>query len=201
MGRKSIRFLSSVISSALFLMIIATPVFADRGNEKYSKHYNIPNILTDFQYFIEGNFNGSGHVVGAVAVGGVFDKSNSIADGQITPSYIYDVKQANIGTANYVDGDKTVFYGINSSGSALEDKFIQNENYIDMDEAFTSLRAHSSLIASSAKKTYNISDIDDSGTIVYGATVLDVDVTEGDILIPWNVYSQIDVINVVGCGE
>lgn len=201
MKRALTRLLSPVIAISMFLMIMVTPAFADRGTEKYPKSYTIPNVLTDFQYFVKGNFTGGGHVVGAVAVGGVFDKSNAISDGQITPSYIYDVKQANIGTGNYYDGDKTVFYGINSSGNTLEDKFIQNEGYINMNSAFAALSANSAAIASSPTKTYTASDIDNNVPSIYGAAVLNVDVTDGDILIPWGVYSQIDVINLIGFGD
>jgi hypothetical protein len=165
----------------------------------YGKNYTIENALTDFQYFIQGDLSGSGHTVGAVAVGGVFDKSNTICDGQVTPSYIYNVKNATLGTGNFYAGNKTVYYGINSTGSSLDSKFVKDSGYINMTSAFTALNSEAAEKADSATKEYVASDIGTNSNI-YGASVLNVDVTNGNIKIPWSVFSAIDVINVTGYG-
>ena len=196
---------SAVVSLLLAFGLLCNPflltsnAITSDSAATYGKDYTMENALTDFQYFVQGDLSGSGHTVGAVAVGGVFNKSNTICDGQVTPSYIYNVKKASIGTGNFYDGDKTVYYGINSTGSSLDSKFVKDSGYIDMTSAFTALKSEAAEKADSATKEYAVSDIGTNSNI-YGASVLNVDVTNGNIKIPWSVFSAIDVINVTGYG-
>ena len=186
---------SSVVSSATALPFIVGS--ADDIPPSYPKTYTMENVLTDFQYFIKDDFTGSGHVVGAIAVGGTFDKINTICDGQITPSFIYDVKQATVGHANYVKGDKTVYYATNSSGKELSENFVQNPAYINMESAFEKLTKQSEKIASESR-TVTADEIKAKYVDGYDSKILDIDVEGGNVAIPWSVYSEISVINLTG---
>lgn len=188
----SLVFLCSII----FIVYLSPGATVNAGPGTYPKSYNIGNVLTDFQYFVGGDFTGSGHTVGAVAIGGSFDKDNTIADGQVTASYINDVVRATIGTGNYYPGDKTVYYATNSTGASLDPKFVQNPGYIDMISAFSVLAAESVALADAA--SYTAIEADVNTTVVWGARTLNIDVTNGNIEIPWSLYQTIDCINLVG---
>ncbi|MBQ7008993.1 MAG: hypothetical protein IJN05_07235, partial [Ruminococcus sp.] len=189
---------TSVVSSATSVPSMMST--ADDIPISYPKTYTMENVLTDFQYFVKDDFTGSGHVVGAVAVGGTFDKENTICDGQITPSYIYDVKQATVGQAFYVKGDKTVYYAKNSTGNDLSEYFVENPAYIDMEKAFGKLEKQSAEIASEGRVVTE-NDLKVIYIDGYDSSFLDIDVEGGNVTIPWSVYEKTDVINLIGFAD
>ena len=190
------KLLSAAVAASLAASIVTVAMAS--ADDTYKKDYTIRNVLSDYQYFVKENFTGSGHTVGAIAVGGTLDKQNTFGDGQIVPSFIGDVKTATFGNGNFYNGTKTVYYGTNSTGGELGSNFEVNPDYIDMQTAFDKLIAESQSIPSE-NDAYTVT-ADELGSLdaIYGATVLTVDVSNKNIVLPWSVYSQCDVINLVG---
>ena len=121
------------------------------ANDRYSKGYNISSILSQFQFFLSGNvtMNSSGHTVGAVVVGGDMSLDNTFGDAAIVPSYVKNRKNGTFGTAwhgKYPDKCNTVYY---DTGAENEDKniWVKNAGYINLDEAFASIKEQSNELA------------------------------------------------------
>ena len=188
--------------TALMVSASAAAIYVSANSVEYSKPYTIENALSDFQYFVKGDLIGGGpigggHTVGAIAVGGVMNKTNTFGDGQVNPSYIYDIETANFGSGKYYEGNKTVYYGVNNSEEELPDNFKQNNNYIDMDQAFESICQQSLDIANTSAYVCTESDLVPFADWVQDTNQLNIDVTKGSINIPWTVYEQTDIINLV----
>ena len=88
------RVLPALLAASIAVGTFAANAFAVGSDDRYDKAYTIGNILSDFQYFTKGDLKGSGHTVGAVAVGGTMDKGNSFGNGAVTPSFINKIDQA-----------------------------------------------------------------------------------------------------------
>ena len=188
--------------TALMVSASAAAIYVSANSVEYSKPYTIENALSDFQYFVKGDLigggpTGGGHTVGAIAVGGVMNKTNTFGDGQVNPSYIYDIETANFGSGKYYEGNKTVYYGVNNSEEELPDNFKQNNNYIDMDQAFESICQQSLDIANTSAYVCTESDLVPFADWAQDTNQLNIDVTKGSINIPWTVYEQTDIINLV----
>ena len=188
--------------TALMVSASAAAIYVSANSVEYSKPYTIENALSDFQYFVKGDLigggpTGGGHTVGAIAVGGVMNKTNTFGDGQVNPSYIYDIETTNFGSGKYYEGNKTVYYGVNNSEEELPDNFKQNNNYIDMDQAFESICQQSLDIANTSAYVCTEADLVPFADWAQDTNQLNIDVTNGSINIPWTVYEQTDIINLV----
>ena len=193
---------SAAAVTALMVSASAAAIYVSANSVEYSKPYTIENALSDFQYFVKGDLTGGGptgggHTVGAIAVGGVMNKTNTFGDGQVNPSYIYDIETANFGSGKYYEGNKTVYYGVNNSEEELPDNFKQNNNYIDMDQAFESICQESLDIANTSAYVCTEADLVPFADWAQDTNQLNIDVTKGSINIPWTVYEQTDIINLV----
>ena len=105
------RVLSTLLAASIAVGTFAANAFADGSDDRYDKAYTIGNILSDFQYFTNGDLKGSGHTVGAVAVGGTMDKGNSFGNGAVTPSFINKIDQAAAAFGVYkFEGSNDVLY-------------------------------------------------------------------------------------------
>lgn len=104
------RVLSTLLAASIAVGTFAANAFADGSDDRYDKAYTIGNILSDFQYFTKGDLKGSGHTVGAVAVGGTMDKGNSFGNGAVTPSFINKIDQATAASPIVTNGKFSVSF-------------------------------------------------------------------------------------------
>lgn len=180
-----IRTAAGVTAAAVAVTTSLAAVSAD--NDKYSKPYTIKNVLSDYEFFVEGDFNSASHIVGAIAAGGTLSVG-SFGDGQIVPSYGHVLKYNSFGDSQWVDEahkNNTVYYGTSKS-NVNGDNFIENDTYIDFSEAMEKIRKESAWIAKTGTK------LDDSNYDVSTQTVT-IDLTNTDsksFTIGYDLYSK-----------
>lgn len=161
--------LPALLAASIAVGTFAANTFAVGSDDRYDKTYTIGNILSDFQYFTKGDLKGSGHTVGAAAVGGTMDKGNSFGNGAVTPSFINKIDQAAAAFGVYkFEGSNDVLYYVDGVekmqnwGSSL--KTVKSDGkYIDFDAAFTAVEKQSEALAA-AGKTLSAADINDEGS-------------------------------------
>lgn len=145
------RTAAGVTAAAIAVTTSIAAVNAD--NDKYTKPYTIANVLTDYQFFVEGDFSHGGHTVGAVAVGGSA-KIGAFGDGQVAPSYIHHVESVgNFSDCTWVDEANkahNVYYGESDIGERTN--FVKNDDFIDFTEAMSRIRKESQWIADNGTK-------------------------------------------------
>lgn len=145
------RTAAGVTAAAIAVTTSIAAVNAD--NDKYTKPYTIANVLTDYQFFVEGNFEHGGHTVGAVAVGGSA-KIGAFGDGQVAPSYIHHIESVgNFSDCTWVDEAHkahNVYYGESDIGERTN--FVKNDDFIDFTEAMSRIRKESQWIADNGTK-------------------------------------------------
>ncbi len=85
---------------ALAFVVIGGITYA--ANEKYEKSYTVRNILSDYQFVVDGDVTVDCHAVGAMAIGGNA-KVSSFGDGAIAPSYFRNlISYGNYSKAQYL---------------------------------------------------------------------------------------------------
>lgn len=145
------RTAAGVTAAAIAVTTSIAAVNAD--NDKYTKPYTIANVLTDYQFFVEGDFSHGGHTVGAVAVGGSA-KIGAFGDGQVAPSYIHHIESVgNFSDCTWVDEANkahNVYYGESDIGERTN--FVKNDDFIDFTEAMSRIRKESQWIADNGTK-------------------------------------------------
>lgn len=145
------RTAAGVTAAAIAVTSSIAAVNAD--NDKYTKPYTIANVLTDYQFFVEGNFEHGGHTVGAVAIGGSA-KIGAFGDGQVAPSYIHHIESVgNFSDCSWVDEAykaHNVYYGESDIGERTN--FVKNDDFIDFTEAMSRIRKESQWIADKGTK-------------------------------------------------
>ncbi|WP_443713944.1 choice-of-anchor A family protein [Ruminococcus sp.] len=145
------RTVAGVTAAAIAVTSSIAAVNAD--NDKYTKPYTIANVLTDYQFFVEGNFEHGGHTVGAVAIGGSA-KIGAFGDGQVAPSYIHHIESVgNFSDCGWVDEAykaHNVYYGESDVGERTN--FVKNDDFIDFTEAMSRIRKESQWIADKGTK-------------------------------------------------
>ena len=145
------RTVAGVTAAAIAVTSSIAAVNAD--NDKYTKPYTIANVLTDYQFFVEGNFEHGGHTVGAVAIGGSA-KIGAFGDGQVAPSYIHHIESVgNFSDCSWVDEAykaHNVYYGESDVGERTN--FVKNDDFIDFTEAMSRIRKESQWIADKGTK-------------------------------------------------
>lgn len=145
------RTAAGVTAAAIAVTTSIAAVNAD--NDKYTKPYTIANVLTDYQFFVEGDFSHGGHTVGAVAVGGSA-KIGAFGDGQVAPSYIHHIESVgNFSDCTWVDEANkahNVYYGESDIGERTN--FVKNDGFIDFTEAMSRIRKESQWIADNGTK-------------------------------------------------
>ncbi len=193
------RVLSTLLAASIAVGTFAANAFADGSDDRYDKAYTIGNILSDFQYFTKGDLKGSGHTVGAVAVGGTMDKGNSFGNGAVTPSFINKIDQATAAFGVYkFEGSNDVLYYVDGVeklqnwGSSL--KTVKSDGkYIDFDAAFTAVEKQSEALAA-AGKTLSTADVSNG--------VINVDFTDDvkNITIPFSLFKTNNSLNLTENG-
>lgn len=193
------RVLSTLLAASIAVGTFAANAFADGSDDRYDKAYTIGNILSDFQYFTKGDLKGSGHTVGAVAVGGTMDKGNSFGNGAVTPSFINKIDQAAAAFGVYkFEGSNDVLYYVDGVeklqnwGSSL--KTVKSDGkYIDFDAAFTAVEKQSEVLAA-AGKTLSAADVSNG--------VINVDFTDDvkNITIPFSLFKTSNSLNLTENG-
>ena len=145
------RTAAGVTAAAIAVTSSIAAVNAD--NDKYTKPYTIANVLTDYQFFVEGDFEHDGHTVGAVAIGGSA-KIGAFGDGQVAPSYIHHIESVgNFSDCSWVDEAykaHNVYYGESDIGERTN--FVKNDDFIDFTEAMSRIRKESQWIADKGTK-------------------------------------------------
>lgn len=145
------RTAAGVTAAAIAVTTSIAAVNAD--NDKYTKPYTIANVLTDYQFFVEGDFSHGGHTVGAVAVGGSA-KIGAFGDGQVASSYIHHIESVgNFSDCTWVDEANkahNVYYGESDIGERTN--FVKNDDFIDFTEAMSRIRKESQWIADNGTK-------------------------------------------------
>ena len=145
------RTAAGVTAAAIAVTSSIAAVNAD--NDKYTKPYTIANVLTDYQFFVEGNFEHGGHTVGAVAIGGSA-KISAFGDGPVAPSYIHHIESVgNFSDCSWVDEAykaHNVYYGESDIGERTN--FVKNDDFIDFTEAMSRIRKESQWIADKGTK-------------------------------------------------
>lgn len=145
------RTAAGITAAAIAVTSSIAAVNAD--NDKYTKPYTIANVLTDYQFFVEGNFEHGGHTVGAVAIGGSA-KIGAFGDGQVAPSYIHHIESVgNFNDCSWVDEAykaHNVYYGESDIGERTN--FVKNDDFIDFTEAMSRIRKESQWIADKGTK-------------------------------------------------
>lgn len=194
------RVLSTLLAASIAVGTFAANAFADGSDDRYDKAYTIGNILSDFQYFTKGDLKGSGHTVGAVAVGGTMNKGNSFGNGAVTPSFINKIDQAAAAFGVYkFEGSNDVLYYVDGVeklqnwGSSL--KTVKSDGkYIDFDAAFTAVEKQSEALAASGK-TLSAADVSNG--------VISVDFTDDvkNITIPFSLFKTSNALNLTENGE
>ena len=194
------RVLSTLLAASIAVGTFAANAFADGSDDRYDKAYTIGNILSDFQYFTKGDLKGSGHTVGAVAVGGTMDKGNSFGNGAVTPSFINKIDQAAaaFGVYKFEGGNDVLYYvdgveKLQNWGSSL--KTVKSDGkYIDFDAAFTAVEKQSEALAASGK-TLSAADVSNG--------VISVDFTDDvkNITIPFSFFKTSNSLNLTENGE
>lgn len=193
------RVLSTLLAASIAVGTFAANAFADGSDDRYDKAYTIGNILSDFQYFTKGDLKGSGHTVGAVAVGGTMDKGNSFGNGAVTPSFINKIDQAAAAFGVYkFEGSNDVLYYVDGAeklqnwGSSL--KTVKSDGkYIDFDAAFAAVEKQSEALAASGK-TLSAADVSNG--------VISVDFTDDvkNITIPFSLFKTSNSLNLTENG-
>lgn len=193
------RVLSTLLAASIAVGTFAANAFADGSDDRYDKAYTIGNILSDFQYFTKGDLKGSGHTVGAVAVGGTMDKGNSFGNGAVTPSFINKIDQAAAAFGVYkFEGSNDVLYYVDGVeklqnwGSSL--KTVKSDGkYIDFDAAFAAVEKQSEALAASGK-TLNAADVSNG--------VISVDFSDDvkNITIPFSLFKTSNALNLTENG-
>lgn len=193
------RVLSTLLAASIAVGTFAANAFADGSDDRYDKAYTIGNILSDFQYFTKGDLKGSGHTVGAVAVGGTMDKGNSFGNGAVTPSFINKIDQAAaaFGVYKFEGGNDVLYYvdgveKLQNWGSSL--KTVKSDGkYIDFDAAFTAVEKQSEALAA-AGKTLSAADVSNG--------VISVDFTDDvkNITIPFSLFKTSNALNLTENG-
>lgn len=193
------RVLSTLLAASIAVGTFAANAFADGSDDRYDKAYTIGNILSDFQYFTKGDLKGSGHTVGAVAVGGTMDKGNSFGNGAVTPSFInkIDYATAAFGVYKFEGGNDVLYYvdgveKLQNWGSSL--KTVKSDGkYIDFDAAFTAVEKQSEALAA-AGKTLSAADVSNG--------VISVDFTDDvkNITIPFSLFKTSNALNLTENG-
>lgn len=191
--------LSTLLAASIAVGTFAANAFADGSDDRYDKAYTIGNILSDFQYFTKGDLKGSGHTVGAVAVGGTMDKGNSFGNGAVTPSFINKIDQATAAFGVYkFEGSNDVLYYVDGVeklqnwGSSL--KTVKSDGkYIDFDAAFTAVEKQSEALAASGK-TLSAADVSNG--------VINVDLSDDvkNITIPFSLFKTSNSLNLTENG-
>ena len=194
------RVLSTLLAASIAVGTFAANAFADGSDDRYDKAYTIGNILSDFQYFTKGDLKGSGHTVGAVAVGGTMDKGNSFGNGAVTPSFINKIDQAAaaFGVYKFEGGNDVLYYvdgveKLQNWGSSL--KTVKSDGkYIDFDAAFTAVEKQSEALAA-AGKTLSAANVSNG--------VISVDFTDDvkNITIPFSFFKTSNSLNLTENGE
>lgn len=145
------RTAAGVTAAAIAVTTSIAAVNAD--NDKYTKPYTIANVLTDYQFFVEGDFEHGGHTVGAVAIGGKAS-IGAFGDGQVAPSYIHHIESVgNFSDCGWVDEANkahNVYYGESDIGERTN--FVKNDDFIDFTEAMSRIRKESQWIADNGTK-------------------------------------------------
>ena len=212
------RLKSAVVSLLLVFGLLCNPflltanaITAD-SVATYPYSYSIENILSDFQYFVQGDLAVSNHTVGAVASGGTTSISN-FGDGAITSSYfekITAVGNYDGTTMNHYKelGDKgfPAYYKTASCDTSNLTKYAGPSDYIDFDNAFTSL-SNGSKALTGGSDVYTVTEAD----ISFGAEwmtprpkILNLafkDSNNNDckkVIIPKQIYNEISFINLSG---
>lgn len=139
--------------TAAVIAVTSSIAAVNADNDKYTKPYTIANVLTDYQFFVEGNFEHGGHTVGAVAIGGSA-KIGAFGDGQVAPSYIHHIESVgNFSDCSWVDEAykaHNVYYGESDIGERTN--FVKNDDFIDFTEAMSRIRKESQWIADKGTK-------------------------------------------------
>lgn len=143
----------SFMMAVLMIAVLCVPqnVQAASPTATYKGGNAIADLLTNFQYFIEGDATLSNHTVGAVAIGGNLTSGNTIGDGAQSPSYASHIVNASIGTGNGYAASTRDFYYATSAGS-LGTEFTPNAGYINIPSMFPAIEAESRGLVSGAKK-------------------------------------------------
>ena len=138
----------------------------------YEKAYSIENILSDYQYFVNGNFTGTSgaHCVGTIAVRETLDTSNTVGDSQIAASYAGKIENiSDFSRGSWLDQSAQLsqykeyksdkfYYGTAGSNVPdwLKSRFIQNSGYLDFDTAFNDLKQESKTWSDKGTDAYSL---------------------------------------------
>lgn len=165
---------------------------------RYSGSYSIKEILANFQIFTKGDYRGSGgsHTMGAVVVGDTLAIDNSAGDVGISPSYVNHIEKLQIWNATFNGVPENVtrkmYYGTADANVSVNanDRFVKNPDYINIDAAFTKLKAASKSIENTGTKITEsnngkvVVDFSNNNQVVIDASLLDACQGRIDVLVP-----------------
>lgn len=200
---------------AVFVMAAAV-VFAVIGGissyasaDMYDKEYTIRNVLSDYQFVVDGDASLTSHIVGAMVVGGEA-KVGSFGDGAIANSYFKKLSSyGNYSRSQYLKHEKgyegytnviAYYKNADSAGAELA-RYDGDGDYFDFDEAFKNFRAESLAWAEdSDAKELSMNDITKKVN-VDGQTgkLLTIPLDDSKkIVIPADVWNEADFIMLDG---
>ena len=199
-----------IISSLLVLMMsffLSDGTYAaNAATLSYPKAYTIGNVLSDYQYFTQGDLTAtsSGHSVGAVAVGGTLDTQNTVGDGQVAPTYVNNVKNLlDFKQGKWIDDSTYSTYKVTqfyyntcvtanfSSKMWLIDTLTNNPGYIDFGTAFNSLKQESQGLSDQGTNSYSV-DQSNKLTITLDST------KDTFVTIPYSILKSASSIQLAG---
>ncbi len=212
-GKKALadRF-ASVLIALLFSVFFISNILGFTVNAAeqapYDKDYSIINILSDYQYFVQGDLTVGNHNVGAMASGGNASFSH-FGDGAIVPSYFENIVAAGnyngSATSHFLKDDEAyagyiglpAYYKTASPSASVSNltQYTSSVPFIDFDTAFASLSAESTALTNGA---YIVSQADITGDQYNGYTLNLTFSGNNSVVIPADIYSQINYIRLSG---
>lgn len=206
MEKRFRKIVAGVSAAALAVTTMLSNVWAEEL-PKYEKPYNIRNFLTDYQYFVEGDLVGVGgcHTIGGV-VAGKISLGTNFGDAQYLPSFTKFFDTTSSGTLASADKNgmpsTKILYYLNTNAASLDQRFIKDIEYMDIDRAFKTIRHQSNQWREDGLRiTLENAVIEDKALWTYSLKVLNIELSpdsSSNITIADEVIDKIDAINLKG---
>ena len=147
--KRVIAFVMALVMT--FSIKMPEKVEAASSSDTYNGGYGIEDILTYYQYFTRGDAYIPNDTIGPVAVGGTLVNNGGIGKAAKVPSFAGHIASADVASDENFESECAVFYyGTTDIQGPNLKKFTQNSGYINMESAFTTLKAQSEQWANDA---------------------------------------------------
>lgn len=218
MRNKLIRTILS-IGLVLVLFMGNLNLLTSQAADVYGKPYTISNILSDYQYFVRGDWTGTGHTVGAIAVGGTANTTSTIGNGGNAPSYINHIENLSFAPCfqdflSVADGGCNWMYYNSCENNALDVQpggnaicINDSTSFLNFDTAFTRLINESVNLKDNATciipNDLSIGDKTDAYELqqvnIYEPVFLYLYFPDGshNISIPYEIFQKLNISNIV----